>query len=100
MVFRNCPTLAFIVDTKENLFAQTDAALAIRNMELYALTQQLGSCWCGFIMMAQNVAPEIITELGFDKEKYSIAGALMIGKPTVDFTRKVPRRKRKIIFKE
>jgi len=95
MVFRDAPTLLIIHGLKKNNMAYSNAAIAIRNIELLALTHGLGSCWCGFLMSVASKSKKINEFLKLPQDR-KIFGALMLGYPKYKYKKKIPRKKRSI----
>ena len=95
MIFRNAPTVIVVHGEKKNLVSVTNSALAIRNIELLALTLGLGTCWVGFLMVAAEKSRKINELLGLSKKRV-VVGALMIGYPKHRYSRMIPRKDRDI----
>ncbi|MBN2466615.1 MAG: nitroreductase family protein [Deltaproteobacteria bacterium] len=95
MIFRNAPTLLVMHGEKNNSLTQTNSSLAIRTMELLALTMGLGTCWVGFLMAAAQKSKTIKRFLELPKNR-SVSGALLIGHPRYTYHHKIPRRDRPV----
>lgn len=97
MIFRKAPALLLVHGLKRNNMAYTNAAIALRNIELMALAHGLGSCWCGFLMSVAAARPKKINDfLNAGPDNHKIFGALMLGYPKYKYKKTVPRTKRKI----
>lgn len=96
MIFRGAPAVIIIHGLKENYLAQTNSAIAIRNVELMAQTMGLGSCHAGFLVSAGDMSRKKINKiLGIDNSR-QIFGALMIGYPKYKYKKRIPREKREV----
>jgi nitroreductase len=95
MIFRNAPTVIVVHGEKTNILGMANSALAIRNIELLALTLGLGTCWVGFLMVAAQKSRKINELLGLPKNRI-VTGALMIGYPKHRYSHKIPRQDRDI----
>jgi nitroreductase len=95
MIFRNAPTVIVVHGEKTNILGMANSALAIRNIELLALTLGLGTCWVGFLMVAAQKSRKINELLGLPKNRI-VSGALMIGYPRHRYSHKIPRQDRDI----
>lgn len=91
-LFFNAP--AVILVTANN---PTNGALASANMELMANAHGLGSCFCGFALVALNDQPELLKKIGVDAGK-SIISCLVMGHPKVTYKRTVPRKAPQVIW--
>jgi nitroreductase/NAD-dependent dihydropyrimidine dehydrogenase PreA subunit len=95
-VFRNAPMAIFAHDLKSNTMGQVNCAIAIRNMEVMAMTMGLGSCWAGFLITAANLRHRKVNAfLGLDDSR-RIRGALMVGYPKYTYDFKFPRAERSL----
>lgn len=97
MIFRNAPTIVVVYGLKANFLAQTNAALAVRNMELLAGTMGLGSCWVGFLPSAAAKSRKIDRFLNIPKG-YTVLGALMLGEAVHSYPAQPPRKSRSVIW--
>lgn len=95
MIFRNAPAVIVVHGEKKNSLSTTNSALALRNIELLALTLGLGTCWVGFLMVAAQKSRKINELLGLSKNRI-VTGALMIGYPTHRYSRMIPRKDRDV----
>ena len=94
MIFRNAPALIFVHGLKENYLAQTNSALALRNIELMAQTLGIGTCHIGFFVTAADMKRKRINNItGLDNSR-KIYGALAIGYPKYKHNKSIPRDKR------
>ncbi len=95
-MFRSAPALVVAYDKKSNRMAALDCAIAMRNVEVMAMTMGLGTCWSGFLVGADKMRPKRINGmLGLDDDE-RIHGALMLGYPKYTYNVKLPRKARKI----
>jgi len=98
MIFRKAPLVILVHGLKKNFHAQSNCAIAIRNMELLALTMGLGTCWVGFLTSAAHMNRKKINHfLELDPSR-QVYGALMIGLPKYKYQYKLPRKKREINY--
>ncbi len=96
MVFRGAPVVIIIHGLKENNLAQTNAALALRNIELMAQSMGLGTCYSGFLVSASEMKrKKINTFIGIDNSR-QISGALMLGYPKYKYKQILPRNKKEV----
>lgn len=95
MIFRNAPTVIVVHGEKKNILSVTNSALAIRNIELLALSLGLGTCWVGFLMVAAEKSRKINELLRLSKNRI-VTGALMIGYPKHRYSRSIPRKERDV----
>jgi len=95
MIFRNAPIVIVVHGEKKNSLSATNSALAIRNIELLALTLGLDTCWVGFLMVAAQKSRKINEFLGLSKNRI-VTGALMIGYPKHRYSRSIPRKERDV----
>ena len=78
-VFYNAPLLILITGPEENRWINSDAALAIQNIMLYATSIDLGTCFIGKARYIDK-DEELLTELHISKGR-KIAGAVICGYP-------------------
>ena len=95
MIFRNAPAVIVVHGDRKNVLGATNAALAIRNMELLAVTMGLGACWVGFLKVAAVKSKRIDHILDLPKNR-TVHGAVMIGHPKHGYGHKMPRRSRDV----
>lgn len=94
MIFRGAPALIFIHGLKENYLAQTNSAIALRNMELMAQTLGIGTCHIGFFVSAADMKRKKINNLvGLDNSR-KIFGALAIGYPKYMYKKSILKNRR------
>lgn len=98
LVFFNAPTLLLAHDMRPNPeISAINCAIAMRNIEITALTMGLGTCWNGFLLLAAGKKAKVINGLlGLDNSR-RIRGALMVGYPRHRSKYKIPRREREVI---
>jgi nitroreductase/NAD-dependent dihydropyrimidine dehydrogenase PreA subunit len=94
-VFRGAPVVIAVEGTKTNRNVRQNAAIALRNMEILALSCGLGTCWAGFLLVAADMTPQIGEYLGLPRGR-NVYGALMVGYPKHRYGRKIPRAKRAV----
>lgn len=94
-VFRNAPLAIIAYGLKGNTLAATNCALALRNIELLALTMGLGTCWIGFLVGAAARSREVGNCIGLTADQ-RIWGALMVGYPKEQYHCKLPRKSRQV----
>lgn len=93
-VFRNAPAVILAYDKKPNRMGPLNCAIAMRNIEVMAMTMGLGTCWAGFLISAANLRPpKINSMLGLGDDE-RINGALMVGYPKYTYNVKLPRKTR------
>ena len=99
MIFRNAPLVIMVHGLKKNFHAHANCAIAVRNMELLAITMGLATCWVGFLTSAAHMKRRKINRfLELDKSR-EVYGALMIGSPKYTYQyHKLPRKKRDIRY--
>jgi len=95
LIFRNAPIVILVHGVKKNFLAQTNCALAIRNIELLAEAMGLGTCWVGFLPTAAHKTKQIDRSLNLPKGN-TVLGALMLGYPKYSYKYKIPRKDRPI----
>jgi nitroreductase/NAD-dependent dihydropyrimidine dehydrogenase PreA subunit len=93
MIFRNAPAVIVVYGIKTNFLAQTNCALAIRNIEILAETMGLGTCWVGFLPSAANKSKKINKFLQIPGDK-TVLASLMLGFPKYTYRYKLPRKER------
>lgn len=91
MIFRNAPVVIVAHGLKMNDLAQTNCALAIRNMEMLAVSMGLGTCSVGFLTVASRKSRKINEFLGLPKDR-TVYASMMVGYPQYKI-KKVPARK-------
>jgi len=95
MIFQNAPLVIIAHSVGTNFLGSANCALAIRNMEILALTMGLGTCWAGLLVFAAGKSGEINKILGLGKNR-QIHGALMVGYPQFEYKRMIPRKDREV----
>jgi nitroreductase/NAD-dependent dihydropyrimidine dehydrogenase PreA subunit len=91
MIFRNAPVVIVAHGLKMNDLAQTNCALAIRSMEVLALSMGLGTCSVGFLTVASRKSRKINKFLDLPKDR-TVYATMMVGYPQYKI-KKVPARK-------
>jgi nitroreductase/NAD-dependent dihydropyrimidine dehydrogenase PreA subunit len=95
-VFRNAPAVILAYDQKTNRMGALNCAIAMRNVEVMAMTRGLGTCWVGFLISAARFRPGRINTLVGIGHDDRIHGALMLGHPKYTCNVKLPRRARAV----
>jgi nitroreductase/NAD-dependent dihydropyrimidine dehydrogenase PreA subunit len=93
VIFRDAPVVILAHGLKANQLAGINCALAMRNVELLALTMGLGSCWIGFLVAAAARSKRIRDFIGIARD-WRVFGALMVGYPNERFNLGLPRKAR------
>ncbi|MHB8894533.1 MAG: nitroreductase family protein [Candidatus Geothermincolia bacterium] len=93
-VFRNAPVVILAYDKKPNRMGAINCAIAMRNIEVMAMTMGLGTCWAGFLISAAGMKPSKINPMLGLGEDERIHGALMLGFPKYTYNVKLPRKTR------
>jgi nitroreductase/NAD-dependent dihydropyrimidine dehydrogenase PreA subunit len=93
VIFRNAPLVIVAHGLKANGLAGANCALALRNIELLALTMGLGTCWVGFLVAAAVRSKKVQECIGLESNR-QILGALMVGYPDPQLHFKLPRNPR------
>jgi nitroreductase len=95
IVFRDAPLVMVAYGLKKNVLAGANCAVALRNVELQALTMGLGTCWAGFLVAAAARSGKIGRFLDMAPNT-RVGGALMIGHPDERFQLTIPRKPRAV----
>lgn len=96
IVFRNAPAVILAYEKKSNRMGAQNCSIAMRNVEVMAVTMGLGTCWAGFLVSAAHLRPGKINALlgiGGDER---IHGALMLGYPKYTYNVRLPRKARAV----
>ncbi|MCP4138418.1 MAG: hypothetical protein GY754_46095 [bacterium] len=92
MIFRNAPMILVAHEYKKNPLCHQNCSVAMRNIELMALSMGLGSCWIGFLVSSAINKPKKINKLlGLDASR-QVGGAIILGYPGYKYKKKMPRR--------
>lgn len=75
--FYNAPLVIIVTGPKDNAWIETDAALAVQNIMLYATSINLGSCFIGMARLLEK-DEEILRELHITDDR-KIAAAVICG---------------------
>lgn len=97
-VFRKAPCLILLCGLKAESLSPVNCALAIRNMELLAAADGLGTCWAGFLINAARMNCKSINAVLQIDESRQVFGALMVGYPRYLPHRIVRRKPRKVLW--
>ncbi len=84
-LFRDAPAVLFVATE-----SAVDAALAAQNMELMAVSQELGILYNGFLVYAANMLPDVREWL--DVQDKPVQVCMLAGYPRVTYRRTAPRR--------
>lgn len=95
-VFRDAPAVILAYDVKSNRMGALNCAIAMRNVEVMAMTMGLGTCWAGFLISSARFGPGKINPLVGIGPNDRIHGALMLGHPKYVYNAKLPRRARAV----
>jgi nitroreductase len=96
MVFRKAPCLIVLCGIKTEYLSPINCALAIRNMELLAAANGLGTCWAGLFISAVKMSCKKVNTLLQIDDSRQIFGALMVGYPKYLPGRIVHRKPREV----
>jgi nitroreductase/NAD-dependent dihydropyrimidine dehydrogenase PreA subunit len=94
-IFRNAPAVILAYGLKRNPLTMVNCALALRNMEVQALTLGLGTCWIGFMVVAASMDKKIARYLELP-EPVNVYGAISIGYPKRQYRVTIPRKERTV----
>jgi nitroreductase/NAD-dependent dihydropyrimidine dehydrogenase PreA subunit len=97
-IFFNAPLLLLAHDVGKNAMGPINCAIAMRNIEILALTMGLGTCWSGFLVSAATMQPKAINGLLNLDDSRRVRGALMVGYPKYKSRVKIPRLERKVTY--
>jgi nitroreductase/NAD-dependent dihydropyrimidine dehydrogenase PreA subunit len=94
-IFRDAPLLVVAHGLRANPLAPANCALALRNIELVALTLGLGTCWMGYLVAAAGRSGAVarLLDLPVNRQAY---GAVTVGYPAERYTVAMPRRPREV----
>ncbi len=92
LVCRHAPALAVAYGPRRGITPAEDGVIATTYLELAAAGNDLGACWCGYVLMAAVRDKAICHILGIPKG-YKAFGALILGKPVRQFSVIPPRPK-------
>ena len=93
--FYHAPLMIVFHGKKMDKINQANCAVAIRNMELLAVSLGLSTCWSGWLTGAAGMSGKINKMLGLDRSR-AIGGALMVGYPKYKPAYKLSRDKRDV----
>ncbi len=85
-IFRGAPNLLIAYAGEKNLNPSIDCSIATTTFELAASAMGVGCCWAGIFMMAANMYSPILEYLEIP-EKHKIFTALMLGYPSLKYSR-------------
>ena len=92
LITRGAPHLATAFAPKKGVTPNTDAVIAASHADLAAHAHGLGTCWCGYAMMAAHHHEPVLRALGVP-EGHDAGACLMLGYPRVRYRRIPPRPK-------
>lgn len=96
MIFRKAPCLIVLCGYKTEQLSPVNCALAIRNMELLAAANGLGTCWAGLFITAARMSRKKINKVLRINDSQQVFGALMVGYPKYRPGRIVHRKPRNV----
>jgi len=94
-IFQQAPAVIMVHGHRSNRSVHENCAIAARNMELLALSLDLGTCWAGFLLVAAGVSDKIGMHLGMSRDR-NVFSALMLGYPEHGYRKTVPRKTREV----
>lgn len=94
LITRSAPHIIITHSPADNPLAPLDCHIAITYLELAAYSIDLGVCWLGFLLFAQNHPP--IKKLLNLPEGHKMCGAALIGYPKYQYHR-IPLRKKPVV---
>lgn len=86
--FRNAPHLLIVSSPDTTVTPLADSVIACTHFDLLAQCAGYGTCWCGFLSIIINAAPEVADLFDLRGRQFY---AMMFGVPAVDFPRAVNR---------
>jgi nitroreductase len=95
LIFRKAPAVIAVHGRTKDFNARENCAIAARNMEMLAQSLGLGTCWAGFLLVANGMTDRIGRRLGVPDGR-SIYSAIMLGYPKHEYGRIIPRRQRDV----
>ncbi len=95
MIFRNAPAVIAVHGLRANRSVHENCAIAVRNMEMLAMSLGLGTCWAGFLLVAAGMSGRLARRLGVTDDR-NIYSAIMLGYPSHVYRKTVPRREREV----
>lgn len=95
LIFRNAPAVIAVHGQRTNRSAHENCAIAARNMEMLAMSLGLGTCWAGLFLVAAGLTEKIARRLAVSDDR-NIYSAIMLGYPTHEYQKTVPRRQREV----
>lgn len=93
MFFRGAPTLLIVSSDVENPAVTTpeeDVVAACTYFEMIAQANGLGTCWCGFLKLAQREVPDLLEKTSGIPRTRPFS-AMLFGYPSVSYRRGVQR---------
>lgn len=86
VVTRNAPTLILAQGQETDPGVPLDCAIAMTYLDLAAQPLGVGTCWCGYFLMAANAYPPLAERLGKDQGMKTCA-VMMAGYPKAAYHR-------------
>ncbi|SPF39790.1 putative Nitroreductase [Syntrophobacter sp. SbD1] len=96
IVFRKAPCLIVLCGLRQEHLSPINCALAIRNMELLAAADGLGTCWAGLFISASRMDCKKVNAFLQVDDTHQVFGALMAGYPKYHPERIVRRKPREV----
>lgn len=86
-VFRGAPHALIVSANKNAPCAQVDPMILLSYFELLSKTRGIGTCWCGWLLLAlKYLAPAMIEKLELP-ENHEIVYAMLFGVPSIEYKR-------------
>lgn len=98
-VTRSAPTLILAQGLETDPSAQTACTIAMTYLDLAAQSFDVGTCWCGYFLMAANAHPPLAEKLGKDQGLKTHA-VMMAGYPAYAYHRMPARQTPDITWAE
>ena len=86
IIYRNAPHLIIVMAPAKAPCCRTDQVIALTQFDLMAQSLGVGTCWCGFAEYAFRLIPALRRLIGCPAG-YRIGGAMLFGKPMVEYCR-------------
>ena len=99
VVTRNAPTLILAQGPVKNPSSPTACTIAMTYLDLAAQSFDMGTCWCGYFLMAAMGYPPLKEKLGED-QGLATYGVMMAGTPVYQYHRMPTRNEPKVIWTE
>lgn len=99
VVTRSAPTLILAQGQEKNPMAPPACTIALTYLDLAAQSFDVGTCWCGYFLMAATAHEPLAQKLGRDKGLKTY-GVMMAGYPKFKYHRMPTRNPAKITWTE